>query len=339
MVGQTGLPGQAVLVTDPLPDWHLRLLEMQAGVLTRQQALAAGLTQKAIVARLRSERWQRLHAGVYATFSGPPPRPAVLWAAVLRAGPQAVLSHETAAGLYGLLDDPGPVIHLTVPSGSPIRRPAGAVVHYSRQLDQTRHPVLAPPRTRVEDCVLDLAATASCLDEAVSVIVRAVGRRRTTAAHIGVALARRPKMRWRTDITGALALAGDGVHSLLEYRYVTRVERPHGLPRGNRQRAVVRAGRRQYQDVSYDDYLLVVELDGQLAHPLEASWRDARRDNLNAAAGLATIRLGYVDVSEHACASAAVVSRALQLRGWPGAARPCTPVCGLPHPQFAFLPL
>ena len=31
---------------------------------------------------------------------------------------------------------------------------------------------------------------------------------------------------------------GSGVHSVLEHRYLTRVERPHGLPRGVRQRLV-----------------------------------------------------------------------------------------------------
>jgi hypothetical protein len=82
------------------------LLELQQGVITRRQALAAGLTEKAIVVRLQGERWQRLQAGVYATFSGEPPRTAVLWAAVLRAGPGAVLSHQTAAELYGLADAP-----------------------------------------------------------------------------------------------------------------------------------------------------------------------------------------------------------------------------------------
>jgi hypothetical protein len=46
-------------------------------------------------------RWRRLHPGVYAAFSGQPGRDPVLWAAVLRAGPRAILSHETAAELHG----------------------------------------------------------------------------------------------------------------------------------------------------------------------------------------------------------------------------------------------
>jgi hypothetical protein len=42
------------------------------------------MTAKQIVAALSSGRWQRLHTGVYATFSGEPGRRCALWAAVLR---------------------------------------------------------------------------------------------------------------------------------------------------------------------------------------------------------------------------------------------------------------
>ena len=47
-------------------------LQYQAGVVSRQQALDAGFTEKAIEWRLRTGAWQRLHRGVYATFTGKP---------------------------------------------------------------------------------------------------------------------------------------------------------------------------------------------------------------------------------------------------------------------------
>ncbi len=94
------------------------------------------------------------------------------WAAVLRAGPAAALSHQTAAELYGLLAVPAPMIHVTVPSGSPVARPHGVALHFSGRLDQSRHPVLTPPRTRIEDTVLDLIEASPSLDEAVSLILR-----------------------------------------------------------------------------------------------------------------------------------------------------------------------
>ena len=51
---------------------------------------------------LRAGRWQVMHRGVYAAFNGTATRRAELWGALLRAGPDAVLSHQTAAELYGL---------------------------------------------------------------------------------------------------------------------------------------------------------------------------------------------------------------------------------------------
>src|ERR1700744_2461972 len=82
------------------------LLARQEGVIERQQALRLGIRPDVIDGLLRSGRWQRLEQGVYATFTGKPGRDAWLWAIVLRAGPGAMLSHRTAAGLSGLIEYP-----------------------------------------------------------------------------------------------------------------------------------------------------------------------------------------------------------------------------------------
>src|SRR5437879_12285980 len=64
----------------------LSQIQYQAGVISRQQALDAGFTEKAIECRLRSGAWRRLYRGVYATFTGNLSRDARLWAAVLWVG-------------------------------------------------------------------------------------------------------------------------------------------------------------------------------------------------------------------------------------------------------------
>ena len=110
---------------DPLE----QLVEVQSGAVTRGQALAAGLTDIMISENLDRQRWQRLHHGTYATFSGPVPRDTALWAAVLRAGDGAVLSHETAAELAGLIDGCSDPIHVTVPSSRRIGDISGVVIH------------------------------------------------------------------------------------------------------------------------------------------------------------------------------------------------------------------
>src|ERR1700755_3413976 len=134
-------------------------LQRQAGVISRQQALDAGFTERAIEWRLRRGMWQRLHAGAYATFSGKPSREGRLWAAVLHVGSGAVLSHETAAEIHRLTDKESARIHVSVPIG---RRPGqntkirGVVIHRSRGLVAEWQPPWHLPRTTVEDTVLDL---------------------------------------------------------------------------------------------------------------------------------------------------------------------------------------
>jgi hypothetical protein len=44
----------------------------QHGILSRTQALRAGLTEDMIKFRIRSDRWRQLHPGIYATFTGAP---------------------------------------------------------------------------------------------------------------------------------------------------------------------------------------------------------------------------------------------------------------------------
>jgi hypothetical protein len=302
------------------------LAQAQDGVLTRAQALRGGMTSTMIRFQLDRGRWQRLQTGVYAVFSGVPGRRAVLWGAVLRAGSGAVLSYQTAAELSGLADRPSTLIHVTVPSRRYVERIPGMVVHRSSRAELARHPVLEPPRTRLEETVLDLAEAAATLDDACGWITRALGRRLTTQGQLAEAMDRRAKMRWRRQLTRVLDVGWEGVHSSLEYRYLRDVERPHGLPPGIRQ-ARARQGRGViYRDVLYEQFAVAVELDGRVAHPGDQRWPDIQRDNAAAADGILTLRYGWFDVTERPCQVAAQVARVLRQRGFTQA-RGCCPAC------------
>jgi len=300
-------------------------LQGQSGVVSRQQARDAGWPQRTIDGRLRSGIWQRLEWGAYATFTGDPSREARLWAAVLRAGPGAALSHETAAEVHGLIDKPIGPIHISVPAD---RRPGRrkircVVIHRSRRLRPQWQPPWQLPRTTVEDTVLDLVAKARTFDDAYGWISRAVGRRLTTPGSLSKALAGRSRIRWRAWITEALEDAADGVHSPLERNYVHGVERAHGLPTARRQAKRRHSSGTRYLDNLYEEYDLCVELDGFAAHPAESRWRDTHRDNANLVQGTETLRYGWPDVTEHRCQTAAEIAAMLRRRGWTGTLRPC----------------
>ena len=301
----------------------------QADAIARRQSAEVGIGQDRMRNRMRSGRWQRLQRGVYAAFSGEPSRETVLWAALLRAGPDATLSHQTAAERHGLIDEPSSLITITVPAS---RHPAqakipGVTIHRSDAILRTRHPAMLPPCTRVEDTVLDLIQLAATFDDAYAWICRAIGRRRTTPDRIRIAMAARKKMRWRKEIAAALGDAADGALSVLEYRYVHRVERPHGLPVARRQARIRHGTGNRYLDNLYAEYGVCVELDGTAAHPADEQWRDKRRDNANAVNGLVTLRFGLLDLGERRCETAASVAALLRRHGWTGSPRACGGAC------------
>jgi Transcriptional regulator, AbiEi antitoxin len=303
------------------------VVDRQEGVLTREQALRAGLSRRLIEGRLESGRWQRLHRGVFVTFSGPVPRAALLWGAVLRSGENAVLSHATAAEMWKLSDEPSSSIHVSVPKQSGSLVIPGLVLHYSSRLPGARHPARLPPQTTLEETVLDLADVSPTAEDAVAWAIKACQRRLSTPDRITAALAGRNRARWRRDLTDAITEVTIGVHSPLELRYLRDVERRHGLPRGDRQAVTTRRGARQYADVRYTEYGVVVELDGVMAHPAETRGHDSRRDNANTLDGFQTLRYGWVPVAYHACAVAREVADLLSHRGWQGTPRPCAKGC------------
>ena len=302
----------------------------QADAIARRQGAVAGIDPDTMRNRVRSGRWQRLQWGVYASFSGEPSRETMLWAALLRAGPDAVLSHHTAAERHGLIDGPSALITITVPAA---RHPGrwmkipGVVIHRSDAILRTRHPAMLPPCTRVEDMVLDLIQVAPTFEDAYMWICRAIGRRRTTAARLREAMDGRKKMRWRGEIAIALGEADGGALSVLEYRYVRGVERPHRLPVPRRQARIRLGTGNRYLDNLYEEYGVCAELDGTAAHPADEQWRDKRRDNANAVSGIVTLRFGLLDLGDRRCETADAVATLLRRRGWTGSPVACGRGC------------
>jgi hypothetical protein len=306
-----------------------QLARFQAGVITRQQALATGLSTNAITWRLKRQRWRQIHWGVYTTFTGPVSREAQLWAAVLYAGKGALLSHETAAELHGLVGRRSPLIHVTIPASRRVRPASGLIIHISAIADtEARFPRGVVPHTFPEETVVDLVHAARDLDEACGWITGAFGQRLTGEGPLRAEIGRREKLRWRRQLDEILTAAADGAHSVLEFRYDRDVERAHGLPVAARQVPFTKPdGRRGFRDRYYGEFGIVVELDGKQAHPEERRGADRSRDNAATAGGGATLRYDWRDVTRDACLTAAQVADSLRSRGWTGQLKPCSLAC------------
>src|SRR5258708_30718902 len=100
----------------------------------------------------------------------------------------------------------------------------GVVIHYSRRVDVARHPALEPPRTRLEETVLDLAEAEATATGAISWILTACASRRTKPDLLLRALENRSRVRRRNLLLAALGDARIGVQTILERGYLYRVD-------------------------------------------------------------------------------------------------------------------
>jgi hypothetical protein len=302
---------------------------LQEGVITRRQAIRAGMATSAIEWKLRSGRWRQVHWGVYATFTGPLNRNARMWAAVLYAGTGAMLSHESAGELQNLVDGPAVAVHVAVPRRREVALAQGVVIHRSDQSLRLTFPPGVLPRTLPEDTVIDLAEAADDVDGVYGWVTRAFGRGVTGDVKMRFALERRKRLRWRSELGEAVTAGAGGAHSVLELRWDRDVERAHGLPLSQHQVPFRKKdGRRGYRDRVFAECGVIVELDGRQAHPDEARGADRARDNAAAADGDGhTLRYGWKEVRYEACETAALTTRVLWRHGWRGRPRPCLPAC------------
>jgi hypothetical protein len=124
------------------------LARSQHGIVTRRQLVDAGLSADTVDRWIKAGRLIAVHRGVYAVGHLPVSPHAAAMAAVLACGPRAVLSHRSAAHLWGLIRHHGP-IEITAPSN---HRHRAVTLHRSRLRDHeiTMHygiPTTTPART------------------------------------------------------------------------------------------------------------------------------------------------------------------------------------------------
>lgn len=142
----------------PLRRWFRasELAARQYNVLSVEQLTSLGIGSGSIEKALENGRLRRLHRGVYAVGHTDLSPYGECLAAVLASGPDALLSHYSAAWLLGLLSTQPVPVHVTTPL--PRKRRAGLVIHRSEMLTdgdlgiEKRIRVTSVPRT-----LLDLA--------------------------------------------------------------------------------------------------------------------------------------------------------------------------------------
>ena len=269
------------------------LARRQHAVVARRQLLELGVGPAAIRHRIAAGRLHRVHRGVYAVGRPELTRHGRWMAAVLSCGPDAVLSHLSAAALWEIVATDGPMIHLSVPSRADPRRP-GLVVH-RRRLQAPRNvtrkhgiPVTTPIVTLVD------IATSLGREQLEAAINEADKRDLVDPEALRGGLGEPPRWPGVAVLRGTLDRRTFTLtDSELERRFLPLVRRA-GLPPPQTQVWV----NGFKVDFYWPELGLVVETDGLRYHRTPAQQaRDRVRDQAHAAAGLACLRFTHAQVT------------------------------------------
>lgn len=304
---------------------------MQSGVVSRAQLVASGASPHDLARWVRRRQLRRVQRGIYVDHTGEPSWVQRAWVGCLAHAPAALAGPSALRAVQGPgwrgHDDSGP-IHLAIDH---TRRVVVAPGHRVRRVVDLDPRVLwsaSPPRMRTEEAVLDVALARLDRIGRISALADVCQAGRTTAARVAAALDARPRVSDRAWLAGVLTDIAEGTCSTLEHGFLTLVERPHGLPTPLRQARDSSTLGGVRRDVDYAPLPLALELDGRLFHDNATQRdRDLDRDLDLITTGRRTVRLGWGQVYDRPCATAARLARVLISVGWTGSCRPCGPTC------------
>jgi very-short-patch-repair endonuclease len=285
-----------------------RIAGSQRGVITRRQLMAAGVGRGAIAHRLKKARLHRLHPEVYLVGHHVPAPLAHETAALLACGDGAVLSHVSAAALWGFALADNDRIDVIVP-GRHRGRLFGVRVHESRALvsedirSRESLPVTAPART-----LLDYAEVVA-IGELERAVAEARVMRLVDESELLKLLERSPGRHGAAPLRAVLDRAGGPAftRSHAERRMLALLRKARlSPPRCN----VVLCG---YEvDFFWPDAKLVVEFDSWEFHrSREAFEKDRRRDADLQLAGFRVLRITWRRLDDEPEAVVAQIARAL----------------------------
>lgn len=255
------------------------LADRQHGFAARRQLLAMGVGRRAIGHAIETGRLHVWHRGVYAVGHRAVKREGRWMAAVLAVGPGAVLSHRTAAALWGI--GPGARAAIEVTVDRKVKSREGIEVHQARLARDEVTAVDGIPVTSAARTLVDLATVLSPRGLTAAVkqaeilrlpfpdLERYAGRR-------GVAQLRG----WREPAP---------TRSELERRFLAFLA-AEGLPP-----PLVNAPAHGVEpDIRWPQARLIVELDGFETHGTRAAFEDDRaRDRRLLIAGWRVVRVTW----------------------------------------------
>jgi very-short-patch-repair endonuclease len=284
--------------------------ERQLGLITTRQLIAAGISRDAITTRCRRGTLHRVHHGVYAFGAAILLPGARELAAVLACGESALVSHRSAAALWGFASRSPDQVDVTVAAGDRRQR-EGLRVHRVAGLDdgerrsQNGIPITSPART-----LLDFAAQAAP-QELESAIAEAYALRLTSERELRTTLSRHRHRSGAGKLSAELALEGGPAWTRSEAeRQMRRLLREARLPP-----PLVNVPVAGFTvDFFWPANRLIVEVDGYRFHGHRRAFEnDRRRQTALVAAGHNVIRVTWRQIRDEPLAVIAAIAQALSL--------------------------
>jgi very-short-patch-repair endonuclease len=283
-----------------------KIASRQDNVITGEQLRSAGLGRGAVAHRVKVRTMQRLHTNVYLLGAAPPTPMARARAAALAYGADAVVSHRSAASLYGLLQDTGGDVDVTVVGRCPRQKP-GIRRHRVAALARSDVTVMKGLRiTSVARTICDLAATESARDTE-HAFQEALFREVVTDRSLEAVLDREPTRR------GAPV-----IRSLIKDPRLTRSERERRLLRlikaAQLPKPLTNVPIHGYKaDIYWPQHHLILEFDGWQGHGHRLAFeKNRKRDQVLIANGLRVMRVTDRQLTHEPIAIVARIAQALR---------------------------
>lgn len=273
----------------------IRQASARHGLITRDEARRAGLSDRQIRQRVRSGAWREVRRGVFA-LAGAPDSPRLhLCAATLWL--PAVGSHRSASWLHGALEDP---------PHRPEVSTGRDVSHRSGDIRLHRTADLSPRDIQTIDGIRCTNAIRTCIDMGARMTVDDLERFIERARHQRL-------VHLTPLVTRFLQLARPGRDGIATVREVLRrmdprlepleseleallvqILRDHGVEAPVRQHPVTIAGKDFRIDVAYPEHRIAIESDGFADHGHRHAFEDDRvRQNLLALDGWTILRFTW----------------------------------------------
>lgn len=288
------------------------LAENQHGVVSRTQLIELGMGRGAIRDRVARGQLRRVARGVYAVGHFRQSHRSRWMVAVLSAGTDAVLSHRSAAALWGLLPPSSIAIDVTRPKEFRSRPSVRAHCSAIRPDEVARVdgiPVTSMPRT-----LFDLAAIVN-RHQLESAFNEVEVQGLTDRLSVVDLLKRYPGRRGAAVLRAIMAdekKARGVTKKELEKRFAAVIAGTD-LPRPRRNADLAVAGRFFEVDCLWQAQRLIVELDGRFVHGTwRTSERDRERDRLLVADGWRVVRITWRQLRDDAPAVIADLRRLLR---------------------------